>query len=236
MSGVTKKEATMKGVIVTCLESLVKEQFGQHPWEDILEEAGVERHTLFNMTSNIDGKVAVDIIHATCKVLDLTLYQAADAFGDYWVNVYAPKVYSMYYRKAHSAKEMLLNMDKLHETVTASIADAHPPRFDYEWKDENTLIMHYKSHRGLIDFFVGLIKGVGRYYNEDLRVAKQSETAVEIVFLGKSSPETSQETQQNTLKQAGAAASRTSKEDEADKADKEEEKQGIVQKILSFFR
>ena len=230
----------MKGVIITCLESLVKEQFGQHSWEDILEEAGLERRAIFNMTSNVQDKSVLDIVNATCKVLNITLDQAADAFGDYWVNVYAPKVYSMYYRKAHSAKEMLLNMDKLHETVTASIPDAHPPRFDYEWQGEHTLIMHYKSHRGMIDFFVGLIKGVGKYYNEELRVTKKSETAVEIVFLGQSSPKTSPETEQHTpkspeqaVKQSGAD---TSSRPEAEEADEVEEKQSFLQKILSFFR
>ena len=227
----------MKGVIVTCLESLVKEQFGQHKWEDVLEEAGLKRHAIFNMTSNVQDATVLQIVQAACTVLEITPHQAADAFGDYWVNVYAPKVYSMYFRKAHSAKEMLLNMDKLHETVTSSIPDAHPPRFDYEWKDEQTLIMHYKSHRGMIDFLVGLIKGVGTYYNEELRVTKQSETAVEVIFLGQSSAKTAQEPARNTVQQeqhqSGAENSGAS---EPRQAEESKEHQGIFQKIFSFFK
>lgn len=221
----------MKGVIITCLESLVKEQFGQHSWEDILEEAGLERHAIFNMTSNVKDESVLEIVNATCKVLNLTLPQAADAFGDYWVNVYAPRVYSMYFRKAHSAKEMLLHMDKLHETVTASIPDAHPPRFDYEWQDEKTLIMHYKSHRGMLDFLIGLIKGVGTYYNEELRVTKQNETAVKIVFLGQSSAKSTQETAPETSTQG-------MKQAEADTAQtpEPEEQKSFLQRIFSFFK
>jgi hypothetical protein len=60
--------------------------------------------------------------------------------------------------------------------------NAHPPRFDYTWKNEKTLIMHYKSQRGLIDFAVGLIKGVGKFYHENLRVAKVGSDQIEIVF------------------------------------------------------
>jgi hypothetical protein len=45
-----------------------------------------------------------------------------------------------------------------------------------------TLIMHYKSHRGLIDFMVGLIKGVGKYFKENLQVRKLGDKRVEIVF------------------------------------------------------
>jgi len=50
------------------------------------------------------------------------------------------------------------------------------------WENEKTLIMKYKSHRGMIDFLVGLVKGVGRYFNENLTVTKRTNTEVEIVF------------------------------------------------------
>ena len=42
--------------------------------------------------------------------------------------------------------------------------------------------MKYKSHRNLIDFLVGLVKGVGKFYKEDLKVSKLSNDKVEIVF------------------------------------------------------
>ncbi len=60
--------------------------------------------------------------------------------------------------------------------------NAHPPRFEYDWKDDKTLILKYKSQRGLIDILVGLIKGVGKYYKEDLKVSKISSDKVQIVF------------------------------------------------------
>ncbi|MCI5132970.1 MAG: hypothetical protein D3904_16005 [Candidatus Electrothrix sp. EH2] len=226
----------MKGVIITCLESLVKEQFGPDSWEDILEEAGLERHALFNITSNVEDEAVMEIVNATCKVLNLTLPQAADTFGDYWVNVYAPKVYSMYFRKAHSAKEMLLNMDKLHETVTASIPDARPPRFGYEWQDENILIMHYKSDRDLLDFFIGLIKGAGKYYNEELRVAKRGEAAVEIVFAGQSATKSSRPDELSRQEHEQKQAEADSSAKPTSEADESEQSTGFFQKIVSFFK
>jgi len=49
-------------------------------------------------------------------------------------------------------------------------------------KNEKALIMKYKSQRGLIDFMIGLIKGVGKFYREDLGVTKLGNDQVEIVF------------------------------------------------------
>lgn len=172
----------MKGVIVKALEELVTEKFGKDKWEDALEKSGLDRNHTFLATDDVDDAAVLKVVDSVCKVLNISLVQAADAFGDYWVNVFAPKIYSAYYLYAKSAKEFLLNMDKIHLYTTETIKNAHPPRFEYEWKDDKTLIMKYKSKRGLIDFMIGLVKGVGKYYKEDLKVTKLGPEKVEIIF------------------------------------------------------
>ncbi len=172
----------MKGVIVTCLGEMVRKKFGNDKWGDALEKAGLDRKSRFLVTTDVDDEIALKIIDSVCRVLDLSLAQAADAFGDYWVNVFAPRIYAPYYSKANSTREFLLKMDHVHTAVTKRLANARPPRFEYEWRDDKTLIMGYKSTRGLIDFMVGLIKGVGKYFEEDLEVTKLGNDKVEIVF------------------------------------------------------
>ncbi|MCI5121726.1 MAG: hypothetical protein D3908_11150 [Candidatus Electrothrix sp. AUS4] len=172
----------MKGVIATCLAGLVRDRFGQDKWEAALEDAGMDRHAIFFATSQLDDATFMKIVMSVCKILKITPLQSAEAFGEYWMNEYAPRIYGVYLQEASSARELLLNMDKIHETVTSTISDSQPPRFDYEWTDSNTLLMQYNSHRGLIDFFVGLVKGVGTYFQEELVVNKLSDTEVEIVF------------------------------------------------------
>ena len=94
-----------------------------------------------------------------------------------------PKVYFGYIENYKTAKEFLLGMDAIHVTVTKEVPNAHPPRFDYEQKGENTLLMTYKSDRGLVDLFISLVKGVGIYYKQELKVTKHSEKLVEIQFM-----------------------------------------------------
>ncbi len=171
----------MKGVIPDCLAKLVKDKFGNDKWEKSLEIAGLPVKTTFLVTQDVPDADVLKVVDAVCKVLNITLQQAADAFGDYWVNEYAPKIYKAYYT-GKSAKEFILNMDKVHSNVTKNIPNAQPPRFDYSWTDDKTLIMTYKSKRGLIEFLIGLIKGVGKYYKEDLAVTKISNDKVRIVF------------------------------------------------------
>jgi len=172
----------VKGVIVQCLAELVKEKFGNDKWEEALEKSGLDRGSVFLATQDVDDGAVLKVVGSVCGVLGITLAQAADAFGDHWVNAFAPRVYSTHYRGVTSAKDFLLKMDAVHQAATKSIPGAHPPRFEYEWKDRKTLIMRYKSHRALIDFLVGLIKGVGRHFKEDLKVTKIGDDKVEIVF------------------------------------------------------
>lgn len=172
----------MKGVIVKCLADLVTEKFGKEKWEEILEQSGLEGTTVFLATENVVDATVLKILNSTCNVLGINLQEAADAFGEYWVCNFAPKIYSMYYKGVNSAKDFLTKMDKVHEISTQNIPDAKPPRFGYQWKDDRTLIMTYNSKRGFIDIMIGLIKGVGKYYNENLKITKLGPDRVEVIF------------------------------------------------------
>ncbi len=173
----------MKGTIIKCLEELVITQFGQDKWKKSLEDAGLDTFTVFWPMSDFDDAVVLELVGAVCDNLNISLAQAADAFGDYWINVYAQKMYSLYFTTSATARDFLLNMDNVHVQMTRTIENARPPHFRCEWQDDKTLIMHYQSHRGLVDFVVGLARGVGRYYKEDLQVARLGPDKVRIVFV-----------------------------------------------------
>ena len=172
----------MKGTIVKCLEELVISQFGKDMWEKSLEDAGLKKDAVFFSVSDVHDAAVMKVVEAACKNLNISLAAAADAFGDYWVNTYSQKIYHQYYTRNKTAKDFILDMDNVHVAMTKTMKNAQPPRFDYEWKDDKTLIVNYKSERGLIDFAVGLTKGVGRFYNENLAVTKLSPEQFQVVF------------------------------------------------------
>ena len=174
----------MKAVIVVCLQKLVIRDFGKENWDLLLQEAGIKPNTMFLPFLDVKDATVMKLIDALCRQQNLTLQQVADAFGRYWVNVYSQTMYATHYEQHKTAKELLLSMDEIHVKMTKAIKNARPPRFRYEWRNKKTLIMHYKSHRGLIDLLVGLVKGVGIYYREELRVKKLGTDRVEIVFPG----------------------------------------------------
>lgn len=178
----TKNKLTMKGAIANCLKETIVSKFGQSKWDEILIASGQNTTMNVLVTMDIDDAIILNIVKNTCKILNQTIEQIADYFGEYWMNSYATKMYKAYYGSNSNAKDFFLKLNAIHEKVTKTIVNAKPPKFGYEWKNENTLILTYISPRGLIDFVVGLAKGVGKYFNQKLSVRKISSTKVEIVF------------------------------------------------------
>lgn len=172
----------MKGTIAICLQDLVKTKFGKDNWETILVKSGLPKDLAIYSHHDIGDDVIMKIVNNTCEVLGITLQQAADAFGEYWMTEYAPKKYFAFFTDKKTAKEFLLNMDKLHTKMTDKIENAKPPKFTYKEIDKNTIIMTYISSRNLEPIWIGLIKGVGKYFNENINIENLSENSVKITF------------------------------------------------------
>ena len=172
----------MKGTIVIALQDLVKNKFGQEKWINILKKSDLPTDKVFYAHHDVDDSIFMTLLQNTCKVLGITLEQVAEAFGNYWMNEYAPKKYFAFFIGKRTAKEFLLDMDRVHSKMVDKIENARPPRFEFEELDDNKITMSYSSHRGLELIWIGLIKGVGRYFKEDIKIKKIGKNKVELTF------------------------------------------------------
>ncbi len=172
----------MKGTILKCLQEMVESRFGKAEWQEILGDAGFKGPQLFSLSADVDEGKALALFASAARVLEISPEQAADAFGDHWVNEYAPRVYQTIYGRYKSAREFILAMDEVHVMVTDSVPNARPPRFDFEKQGEKTLLVTYRSKRGLIDLYIGLARGVGKRFGTLLEIQKLSPRQVKITF------------------------------------------------------
>ena len=172
----------MKGSIVLCLAELIQTNFGEDKWKEIMQKSGENPNMVIKAVSDIDDNTVLKIIENTCKVLNITKQQACDAFGEYFINTFAPKMYGTYYVRFNNAKEFIIGMDYVHDTVTKIVINARPPRFTIEEVDENTIIVNYISSRNMLDFYIGLTKGVAIYFNTTIGIKKLADDRVELTF------------------------------------------------------
>ena len=172
----------MKGVIALALREMVVNNSGEDTWKRALAAAGLQKEPLILPISDVDDATVLKVVEGVCKELGISLPQAADAFGTYWMDVYAPRHYPSYFRKAKNARDFLQMVDAIHTDVTENMRNARPPHFRYTWKGSDTLEMQYLSHRGLLDFVVGLAKAVGSHFGEHLTVTKSGPDRISIRF------------------------------------------------------
>jgi hypothetical protein len=174
----------MKGTITRCLAMLVRSKASEATWKAIVKDSdcGDSAALLELATADVNDAVVGRLLANTCKHMKLTPEQAYDAYGEYWCCEYAPKLYGATVRRFKGAREMILGLDEVHVEVTATMDKARPPRFEYEWKNDKTLVVKYKSPRQMVDLYVGLVRGVGKHFKEKLSARKISPDKVEIVF------------------------------------------------------
>ncbi|MEL6538589.1 MAG: heme NO-binding domain-containing protein, partial [Bacteroidota bacterium] len=173
----------MKGSIPDALQELIKKHHGGPTvWMKILEHAGLPKDFKIYSHKDVPDETVKNLIESSAVVLGITYDEAADAFGDHWMNEYAPLKYFAFFNRPKTAKEFLMEMNRVHEKITAKVENAKPPHFEYQTPDRNTLIMTYESDRGLYPIFVGLVKAVGKYYKEEIKVLRSGDNSVKVSF------------------------------------------------------
>jgi hypothetical protein len=172
----------MKGTILKCLEEMVKTNYGHQVWEECLKASNLPVFHMFSITEDINEKLSIDLFVRTAGVVKKTVPEIFDEFGIHWSCVYAPRIYTAFYKGTQSTKEMVLKLDSIHNFMTQSIANARPPRFQYEWLNERELRLRYNSQRGLIDLFISLLKGLDQHYSCNTKIDKRSEEELVLVF------------------------------------------------------
>ncbi|MFO0583811.1 MAG: heme NO-binding domain-containing protein [Anaeromyxobacter sp.] len=172
----------MKGTIITCVQGMVEKKHGAAAWAKVLEAAGFPKGSVFVPGGDLPDDKAMKILTSVGPSTGMSMDQVMETFGDYWANDYASKMYAPYFSQAKTAMEFLLGMDSLHQRVTKSTANAHPPQFSYESVTEKSFVMVYHSARGLDGLIPGLVKGVARRYGTTCTVQKVGPAKYKVAF------------------------------------------------------
>jgi len=172
----------VKGVILLCIKDMVVNKHGKNAWENILEAADLLKNMQISAYQDIEDDTVMEIIDSSCRLLKLSPEEIADAFGEHWISTYTQKFYRRFFEGIDNSMDFILSLDDVHRKSTVTIPNAKPPRFEYEQVDDYTLVMTYKSSRGLWNFFYGLLKAVGKYYDEELEFTRIGDNKIEIKF------------------------------------------------------
>jgi hypothetical protein len=169
----------MYGLVNKAVRDLVVSQFGEETWQTIRTKAGVD-NTFVGMSQYSDD-VTYKLVGAASEVSGLTPAEVLEAFGRHWVLFTAAEGYGHILDMAGDTfVEFLQNMDDLHARIRLSMPDLSPPHLTCSDVCEESMRLHYHSHRdGLAPMVVGLLKGLGERFETQVEITHERSKALE---------------------------------------------------------
>lgn len=154
----------MKGTVVNIWLNTISNLYGEKTKNEILTKEGWNPNKLITPLEEIPDAKIMALMAAFARHEGLST-------NDLWRKLGQNNVISFYkwfpsFFDKSSAMGFMRLMDKIHIHLTKMIPGAIPPRMIPEEIDANNMFITYKSKRGLQDYLMGLIEGVGKHFNE----------------------------------------------------------------------
>lgn len=161
----------MYGMVNRAVEEMVCGRYGEEAWAAIKERAGVEVDVFVSNEAYPD-EMTYRLVGAAAAELHLPADQVLEAFGAHWVLHTAQEGYGALMKASGATlPEFLHNLPAFHARVALIYPNLTPPRFQISHPSEDSLHLHYYSHRrGLQPFVRGLLEGLFVLFGVDGRV------------------------------------------------------------------
>jgi len=172
----------MYGMVNKVVEEMVCMHHGEPVWERIKDRAGVDVD-VFMSNEGYPDELTYKLVAAASEVLKVPVEQILIGFGEHWVLHTAQEGYGGLMQAAgNSLPEFLGNLPNFHSRVSMVFPKLQPPRFQCTEVTENSLRLHYFTHRpGLAPFVIGLMQGLGKMFHTPVvvRLAEAKETGAD---------------------------------------------------------
>ena len=133
--------------------------------------SGITDFSVFD-SPEIPAKTLLEVLENLCRTLNIPLGETAEVYGEHWFRHYIPKITPYLGADINNSKSFLLKLNEIHSLSPTGSKTL--PFFHYNWKDENTLMLScvgFDEWENLPYYlFKGMVSGVAKFYNEDLRI------------------------------------------------------------------
>lgn len=178
----------MKGTVVSTWLKTLADKYGEEIVDKAKRTSSWDEDLIISPLMNIEDQKAFDLVNVIAAEVNKEPGELWQIIGRENINSFADW-FPSYFTGRH-LKEFLETMDTVHKQLTKMIQGANPPRIIPEVRDEHTLRLIYRSKRGMFDYFLGLLKGSGSFFAEDIEVKEinrenrgdKGELTVDVIF------------------------------------------------------
>lgn len=164
----------MHGIILKGLKDFVTDEYDQETWNQICESADVPRKLYVPVTDYPDEHLFA-LVEAAVELSGEDVPDLLQAFGQYVVPGLV-QTYGVHVDETWTGLDLVENVEEyIHRALRSkSVGEFDPPGIDARRVDDGTVLVEYDSDRQLCDVAMGLVQGIGEYYDEPLDVDERA--------------------------------------------------------------
>lgn len=164
----------MKGTAVSTWIRTCRKITNNEIVDKSLEFIGFSRDKIFSPLEDVEDEKVYKLISNIAKLSGKSYEALWREIGIDNVLTWS-KDYPAFF-KHDSLYGFLKSMNDVHRQVTKRITGARPPVLDLEAISSREAIFTYRSKRGMFDYFLGLLEGASKYFNEKIEVEQIEKT------------------------------------------------------------
>lgn len=162
----------MKGTVLSTWVKTCRKLHGDDVVDRALENVGFHREKTFSPIEDIEDSKIHKIINFIASEKGITTAELWRVIGNENIFTFT-KDYPAFF-KHDSLYDFLNSMYDVHVVVVKRIPGAKPALLDLKPVSRREAIFTYNSKRGMFDYFLGMLEGAQKYYNEKLEVKEIS--------------------------------------------------------------
>ncbi|WP_368240465.1 heme NO-binding domain-containing protein [Clostridium paraputrificum] len=164
----------MKGTVVATWLNTTRKLFGDDVVKNAMSYAGWGEHKIFSPIENVEDDKVNKYIKYISDNKNITTKELWRKIGQDNIISFS-KDYPAFF-KHDSAYSFLKSMYDVHVVMTKKFIGAKPPILTMTPISRREAIFTYNSSRGMFEYFLGMLEGVGNYFNEKIQVEEISKT------------------------------------------------------------
>lgn len=164
----------MKGTIVGTWMKTCRKLYGRQVVDDAMQGAGWGKSKIFSPVENVEDAKVQQVISDIAKGTGMDVSKLWRNIGIDNIEAFNSSFPAFF--KHDSLYSFFRSMFDVHVVMTQKFPGAKPPLLQIEPISKREAVFTYTSERGMFDYFLGLIEGSSKHFNEKVGIIELEKT------------------------------------------------------------
>lgn len=158
----------MKGTVVSTWIKTCRKQYSENIINEALESLGWKANQTFSPLEDVEDTRVFKLFSTIASKVNVSEDKLWKSIGKDNIRTFQQDYPGFFHHD--NLYHFLKSMDDVHSVVMKRIKGAKPPKLQFKAISRREVIYTYNSHRGMFDYFMGLVEGAAEYFNEQIEI------------------------------------------------------------------